>query len=447
MRCRVGVIAALMACSGGVSAQSVTFFDDGQLALVAITNPGVQEPSIPLFLHGVPVNDPGTPGTDLFDIVNFFDRVPGTSSFPLTFADIIANGYIRPLVQRSDGTTGSIGTSVVSGPGFRAAGESLRIVPSMARADVEIGGESRVVIQGTGAYGSRASLASRRAYPDPIVGQSEVRIEYTWTAMQDIVMPSPGQGRGNDCFRLVMFSSMLADLEGGVYDAKYLAVTDEQGRRRTIALDESVRNAHLFASPRATAVGGSFALLKDNAATWNPGSPSIEIIIDEVTGPVGQLGVQGWRLDSANPNDDSLSVWLEWVDVPPVVTAGTTVGVSLTVVATPPTDPGDLDHNGTIDCADVAILEGLLGLPLSHPEFDAYADLDGDGFINGEDRTLLVERLEKLPADWNGSGMVNSQDLFDFLRDFFAGSADFNGDGFTNSQDFFDFLGAFFGGC
>lgn len=441
--------AVLLAC-GAASAQSVTFFDDGQLALLALTNAGVQEPSVPLFRDGVRVNDPGTPGVDLFDIVNFFDRVPGTQSFPLTFADIIANGYIRPLVQRSDGTTGAIGTSVVSGPAFRPAGSSLQIVPGISRVDVEIGGKSRVVIQGTGAFGARATLVSRRGYPDPVVGRSEVRIDYTWTALQDITMPSAAQGRGNDCFRLVMFSSMLADLEGGLYDANYLAVTDPQGRRRTIALDESARNQHLFPSPRPTAVGRSFALLKDNAATWNPGSPSIEVIIDGVTGSpslVGQLGVQGWRLDSANPNDDSLSVWLEWMDVPAVATAGTTLSVSLRVVATPSTDPGDLDHDGEIDCADAAILEGLLGLVESSPEFDAYADLDGNGVINGADRTLLIERLTELPGDWNGSGGVNSQDLFDFLQDFFSGAADFNEDGFTNSQDFFDFLGAFFGGC
>src|SRR5688572_10170072 len=105
----------VLATTGASLAQMVTFHDDGQLALVALTNVGVQEPSVPLYRNGVRVNDPGTPGADLFDIVNFHDRVPGTSSHPLTFADIIANGYIRPLVQRADGSTGSIGTSVVAG--------------------------------------------------------------------------------------------------------------------------------------------------------------------------------------------------------------------------------------------------------------------------------------------------------------------------------------------
>ena len=65
-------------------------------------------------------------------------------------------------------------------------------------------------------------------------------------------------------------------------------------------------------------MGRSFALLKDNGATWNAGSPSIEIEIVAASVPIGQLGVQGWRLDSTNPNDDSLSVWLEWMDVPAV---------------------------------------------------------------------------------------------------------------------------------
>jgi hypothetical protein len=287
-----------------------------------------------------------------------------------------------------------------------------------------------------------------RGYPDPLIGASTINVHSTWTALQTIVLPGPGVGgRGSDALRLMTLSSMLASVSQGLYDADYLAIQDPAGNRRTIRLSDQLRNAHLFNAAMPTAVGQSFALLKDNRATWNAGSPSIEVRIVSVSAGVGQLGVQAYRLDSSNPNDDSLSVWLEWVDAPPSIGAGTVVEVSFQIVATPSTDPGDINHDGVFDCADVALLDALLGVTISDPSYDAYADLNADGVIDDADRALLLGMVSPRSADWNHNGRVDSQDFFDFVASFFAGSADFNRDGVTNSQDFFDFVRAFFDGC
>ena len=62
-----------------------TFFDDHTLALQANNPPGVSEPAIPMFHNGKPLGDRA------YQVVEAYDQVPGTASFPLTFVDLAAN--------------------------------------------------------------------------------------------------------------------------------------------------------------------------------------------------------------------------------------------------------------------------------------------------------------------------------------------------------------------
>ncbi len=444
------------ACLTAPCRADVTFFDNGEFALVGILNGGVLEPGIPLYLNGVRVNDPGTVGLDTFRIIDIYDRVPGTSSYPLTFADIIANGYVRPLVQFQNGLGSAVGTSVITGPSFRPAGQPLDLIPDMTRADVVTGGSARAAITGQGDYRGRAHLVSERRCPDPAVGQTLIEVEYTWTAMQDITLPAavgvPG-GRGFDAFRLVMLSSMLADLGLGRYDANYLAVTDPLGRRRTIALDRPSSAQYLYAAPQPTAVGRSFELLKDRQATWNPLSPSVRVEIVAVDGPAAlpppQLGVHAWHSSSTNPNDDSLNVWLEWLNAPLVIATGSQFQVRLDMIATPATDPGDLNHDEQIDCHDLQLFAPLVGLSFSSPTFDAYADLNRDGVISQADRVLLLAIAEPWPADFNQDGQLTIADFAAFQAAFVAGDprCDFTGNGQLTIADFAAFQAAFAAGC
>lgn len=449
-RIRDTAAALLMAAAVATSAhaQSYKFFDDGEVALLAILDGGVLEPPIPLSLQGVRVDDPGTNGPDLFTIIDFYDRVPGTGSYPLTAADIIANGFIRPLVQRADGSTSSIGTSIVTGPSFRETGHPLDLIPDMASAQVTIGppqGDDRITVTTQGDYAGRATLTTQRRWPDPAIGRTETIVSFRWDATADIPLPGDSGGRGFDAFRLVMFSSMLANLQAGEYDARYIQMVDPLGRRRTLELRDSPRPRYLFPSPRPVAVGGSFALLKDNAAGWNPGSPSIEIVIDSVSAPVGSLGVQGYLAATTDHNDDSLSVWLEWVDAPAVVPAGTRIEATFRVIATPATDPGDLNHDGAFTRADGVRCFTLLGRAEADPDFDAYADLDRNRTINDADFDALVARIGVHPADLNSDGVVNTIDVLAFLTAFAAGdpTADLNEDGTVDTRDVLLYLNLF----
>jgi len=447
------------------------FWDDREVRLTAKVNGGVIEPSVPLYFNGQRLGFDCVAGDETFNLIDITDRVPNTGAFPLTFADIIANGYIRPLVQKSDGTSSAIGTSVVTHPSFRPNAQPIITVPTITRADADVqftppdvplGLPKRadpIIIQGTGNYGALATVVSAREYPDPAVGQTRTEVVYTWTATQSITLQGGAQGRGFDAFRLVWFSSMLGNLGTGQYDANFIAVENNSGQTRTLAIDDAPRDVYLFGSPQPTGVGRSFTLYKDTDATWNPGSPSIEIEIVSLSlngGSPMQVGVQGYLAGTTDPNDDSLSVWLEWTDAPATIPAGTTITGTFLVTATPASALGDGNHDGLLNCDDVAILTGLLGQNQSSPTFNAFVDMNGDGTITTADRTLLEALTGPCTppcgGDANGDNLVNGADLSVLLSQFGQNvapgtGADFNNDGVVNGADLSVLLSRFGTSC
>ncbi|MBK7404403.1 MAG: hypothetical protein IPJ41_07130 [Phycisphaerales bacterium] len=238
---------------------------------------------------------------------------------------------------------------------------------------------------------------------------------------------------------------MLANAQAGEYDARYLQIIDPQGRARTIEVADAPRPRYLFAAPRPVAAGGSFALLKDTSASWNAGSPSMQIVVESVSAPVGSLGVQAYLADTINPNDDSLNVWLEWLDAPATIPAGTRIDARFRVIATPATDPGDLNHDGALTRTDGVRCFQLLGRTEADADFDAYADLDRDRAITDADFDALVARIGQHPADLSGDGVVNTIDVLVLLAAYASGDplADFNGDGTVNTIDVLLYLNIF----
>ena len=111
---------------------------------------------------------------------------------------------------------------------------------------------------------------------------------------------------------------------------------DPLGATHTFALsDATPRDAHLFAAPLE--IGSWFELIKTPGSTWFPDSPSIRISVLNSAGL--RLGLQGFLAGSTNPNDDSLSVWAEWLDAPAIVTAGTNLNVGFQILAAPVPEP------------------------------------------------------------------------------------------------------------
>lgn len=461
----------------------IEIWDDLFTKAVASLGTGIVEPAIPVFLNGTQVGYPCLAGNDNFKVIDFFDEVPNSGFFPLTWSDIVAAGYVRPLVQRADGTS-AIGTSVVAGPSFRPAGQPLDLTPNMTRADItagvtgigrnlsatppEAGTPTRTQnfrIQTTGNYGP-ATLTSVRNYStDPAVGSTPMTITMTFTATSNITLDSSATGRGFDAFRLITLSSMLSNLGLGNYDAKFIAVEDNSGNVRTLAIDETPRARYLYTAAQPTGVGRSFWLYQDTDALFNPGSPTIQVTLDSLTGAPGTLGVNAFLAASTDPNDDSLSAWLEWTGAPATINAGTVITATFTVRALAPTDVGDVNHDGVKNCADVAALVALCGQTEASPTFNAYADLNNDGTINITDRNALEAITGSCPAvgcapaplcngDADGNNTVNFSDITSVLANFgvtffpnLNGPGDADHNGVVNFSDITSVLANFGTSC
>src|SRR5437870_3015685 len=105
----------------------VKFFDNGTLALLAEVRAGIAEPVVPVFYNGGFVANA--------NVVEGYQLVSGTTSYPLVFVDIVANTYERPTYTKPDGSSGSLGTSLINSASIRT-NAGLMLVPTVSRADV-----------------------------------------------------------------------------------------------------------------------------------------------------------------------------------------------------------------------------------------------------------------------------------------------------------------------
>ena len=329
---RTLVVAAIVAAGAGIPtvAGPYTFYDNGEVALQADLNAGIAEPAVPVFHNGTRVNNPGTPGLDTFNVVQIYDKVPGINSWPLTWADLVANTYLRLTYQKAEGTSGALGTSVIGTPSFRTAGV-LHLIPSVQRADVFTGVQDRVLCVLAATFPDLATVSGERSYPDPVVGTTTAGLKVTFKTNQNIALDQALLGK--DALRLITLSSMFAT--DTVHDANVLRYEDSTGVVRAVPLTSSTpRDSHLF--PQAVALGSWFELVQQTGSTWNPDSPTIRVDILSTKGISGRLGIQAFLAASTNPNDDSLSAWVEWLDAPPTIASGSSLEAGFRLTATPP---------------------------------------------------------------------------------------------------------------
>lgn len=369
--------------AGLVCADTTEFFNDGSLVLLAAD--AALEAPVPIYHNGTLI------GGHNHKLVEAFDKVPGTGSFPLVFVDMHANTFLRNTYQKPGGGGAALGTSVVGSASFRT-GAGLQFIPDVTRGDVFTNGFfGRYYSQIQGAFGTQASTTTTRTFPDPIIGKSTVGLTVDLTADQDINLAT-GFFTGNDRQRMMTVSSMFST--STVYDADILRYEDINGDIQTLQLTNATgRNSHLFSVPDE--VGGWIELIKSPGSTWFADSPTIRIDLTDKGGM--RLGVQGFLAGTTSPNDDSLSVWLEWLDAPDTITAGTALGIEVDVVASGDPDrpviTGDLNADGFVGIEDLNIVLGNWNQSVLQGFF-TLGDPTGDGFVG-------IEDLNSVLGNWN----------------------------------------------
>jgi len=55
--------------------------------------------------------------------------------------------------------------------------------------------------------------------------------------------------------------------------------------------------------------------------------------------------------------------------------------------------PGDLNEDGKVDCADIAIVKASFGKKPGKPGFDPRADVNGDGVVDIRDLAFVAQHL------------------------------------------------------
>ena len=401
----------------------------------------INEPPILVDLDGVRVVKAKEPKIDRFNVVEIYEAA-SPESWPLIWSDIVANTYFRPTYQKSGSAGAKLGTSIVGMPSFHRAGEVFDFIPAVAKAEVFAEDSDRVRSEIMARFGPLINVSSLRTYLRPRIGRTTTLLSVDLEAKQDILLDKAMLG--NDACRLLTISSMFSDrahydanrirflgqnraqskdLKGGIRE---LMLREDTPRDQYLLLDESK-------APRAVELGDVgdgrwFELLKDPGSSWGTDSPSISVQLRNQRGNVGgifpRFAVQGWLDKSTLPSNDSLSVWIEWLNAPEMIPAGTKVGLDVTIVAyAPRPDEWERDFEGGAlkwvsksdlrDAAVPATLNGEAAGEKSIPGGDLFNVLEiYDKTPNGKDEPLIWSenlatatfRPTYQKADANGKG-------------------------------------------
>lgn len=322
--------------------------------LKGLRSPTIIEPGIPVRVNDEPVGR--------FQGLEVFEKVGDHSGHPQTIADLVCNGYFRLTCQKANGTSATFGTSVLGTISVRTVDETLHFVPTAKSADVTIGGIHRLLVQLDAKHGSFGELSSTRCYAaDAGIHETSMQLAVSFVAKEPVEFSRTRIGY--DRFRLCTISSMFS--APTLYDGNVIELTTVEGVM-VLPVDQFIqRPLYLFSEAVAC---HEFALVKTHgsqgkvATPGSPDSPSIRVRVVESSVPISELGVQAYLAESTDVNDDSLTVWLEWIQCPNSLEAGYEIRATLEVTSflEPSLSCRAADASGSIRTDPVS---AALGLP------------------------------------------------------------------------------------
>ncbi len=285
--------------------------EDGLFVLKGLLSLSISEPPVPVQLN--------EKAAGKFQGLELFENVSGSNSWPQTASDLVSNTYIRLTHQKPDATSAAFGTSIAGAPSFRTADRTFHFIPRVTGAVVDAGGPHRLRISVSGVYGDLAALSTTRTYStDARINETKMEMNFSLTALQDIHLDHTGIG--NDTFRLFSVSSMYADQlrhDGNVIKYK----SSSQAKAVGLHTIEK-RGRYIFSKAGKCS---ALELLNVPASLSSAPSPSIAARVIETSIPIKELAVQAYLAHTTNPDDDSLTIWMEWIRCPEVVQKGWTI--------------------------------------------------------------------------------------------------------------------------
>lgn len=300
--------------------------DTSHFLLKGLNSNSIIEFAVPLKLNGSYVGD--------FQAVEIYKKFSGGT--PQIIADIISNSYLRLSYPKINQTSATFGTSVIACPSFRTLDKNLRLIPQ-SQAAALIVNNTEVEIKLFANFDDLASFISVRTFQT----QQEILSNVTnykifFKASKDIYLDKSSSAF--DMFRFATISSMFASSKR--YDANVIEYSEQRGEPQQLVLNEDcLRSTYIFNSlTRAN----TMAAIKTTGAIgkmYSPGSfdsPSIQVKWIDGSISASDIGVQAYLDKSTNINDDSLSIWLEWVTAPALIAKGFEIWAEFEVRALAP---------------------------------------------------------------------------------------------------------------